>query len=71
MANAVRVRDARAARGRLNWRPASRPSSTSSPTALDGTLRMTISPASGFTPAELTPGNRDRRFLGCWVEVVG
>jgi hypothetical protein len=41
------------------------------PTALDGTLRMTISPASGFTPAELTPGNRDRRFLGCWVEVVG
>ncbi len=41
------------------------------PTALDGTLRMTISPASGFRPAELTPGNRDSRFLGCWVEVVG
>ena len=41
------------------------------PTALDGTLRMTISPANGFRPAELTPGNRDTRFLGCWVEVVG
>jgi len=41
------------------------------PTPLDGTLRMIISPASGFRPAELTPGNRDRRFLGCWVEVVG
>jgi hypothetical protein len=41
------------------------------PTALDGTLRMTISPATGFRPSELTPGNRDRRFLGCWVEVVG
>ncbi len=41
------------------------------PTPLDGTLRMTISPASGFRPADLTPGNRDSRFLGCWVEVVG
>ncbi|MFO7695114.1 MAG: hypothetical protein R6V57_18675 [Vicinamibacterales bacterium] len=41
------------------------------PTPLDGTLRMTISPAGGFRPDELTPGNRDRRFLGCWVEVVG
>jgi hypothetical protein len=41
------------------------------PTPLDGTLRMTISPASGFRPSELAPDNRDRRFLGCWVEVVG
>jgi hypothetical protein len=41
------------------------------PTPLDGTLRMTISPANGFRPSELTPGSRDRRFLGCWVEVVG
>ena len=41
------------------------------PTPLDGTLRMTISPANGFRPSELTPGDRDRRFLGCWVEVIG
>jgi hypothetical protein len=41
------------------------------PAALDGTLRMTISPEGGFRPAEIQPGNRDRRFLGCWVEVVG
>jgi hypothetical protein len=41
------------------------------PTALDGTLRMTISPATGFRPSELTPANRDRRYLGCWVEVIG
>ena len=41
------------------------------PTALDGTLRMAISPAEGFRPSDRTPGNRDRRFLGCWVEVVG
>jgi hypothetical protein len=41
------------------------------PTALDGTLRMTISPAAGFRPADATPGSRDRRFLGCWVEVIG
>jgi hypothetical protein len=41
------------------------------PTALDGTLRMAITPAEGFRPADRTPGNRDRRFLGCWVEVAG
>ncbi len=41
------------------------------PTALDGTLRMAISPAEGFRPSDRIPGNRDRRFLGCWVEVVG
>jgi hypothetical protein len=41
------------------------------PTPLDGTLRMTISPAGGFRPSETTPGSRDHRFLGCWVEVVG
>jgi hypothetical protein len=41
------------------------------PTPLDGTLRMTISPANGFRPSEVTPGSRDRRFLGCWVEVIG
>jgi hypothetical protein len=40
------------------------------PTALDGTLRMTISPARGFQPSALTPGSSDRRFLGCWVAVV-
>jgi hypothetical protein len=40
------------------------------PTALDGTLRMIISPARGFRPSDVTPGSQDRRFLGCWVEVV-
>jgi len=40
------------------------------PTALDGTLRMTISPARGFRPSDVTPRNQDRRFLGCWVQVV-
>jgi len=40
------------------------------PSVLDGTLRMTISPARGFRPSDVTPGNQDRRFLGCWVEVV-
>jgi hypothetical protein len=41
------------------------------PTPLDGTLRMTITPANGFRPSEFTPGSRDHRFLGCWEEVVG
>jgi hypothetical protein len=41
------------------------------PTPLDGTLRMTISPANGFRPSDVTPGSRDNRFLGCWVEVIG
>lgn len=41
------------------------------PTPLDGTLRMTIRPASGFRPSDLDPRSQDRRFLGCWVEVVG
>jgi hypothetical protein len=41
------------------------------PTPLDGTLRMTISPANGFRPSDVTAGSRDRRFLGCWVEAVG
>jgi hypothetical protein len=41
------------------------------PTALDGTLRMIITPAQGFRPSDRTPGDRDRRFLGCWVQVVG
>jgi hypothetical protein len=40
------------------------------PTALDGTFRMTITPARGFRPPDVTPGSQDRRFLGCWVEVV-
>jgi hypothetical protein len=41
------------------------------PTPLDGTLRMTISPFGGFRPSEISPGSQDRRFLGCWVEVIG
>jgi len=38
---------------------------------LDGTLRMAIRPAGGFRPADRTPGSRDRRFLGCFVELAG
>ena len=41
------------------------------PTPLDGTLRMTINPARGFRPSDQTPGSRDHRFLGCWVDVAG
>jgi hypothetical protein len=41
------------------------------PMPLEGTLRMTINPANGFRPSEVTPGNGDHRFLGCWVEVIG
>lgn len=41
------------------------------PAADDGTLRMSISPASGFRPSEIEPGSQDRRFLGCWVEIAG
>jgi len=41
------------------------------PTVLDGTLRMAIRPAGGFRPADRTPGSRDRRFLGCFVELAG
>jgi hypothetical protein len=40
------------------------------PTALDGTLRMIVTPATGFRPSDLDPLNRDRRFLGCRVQVV-
>ena len=41
------------------------------PTPLDGTLRMVIRPERGFSPAEVERGSQDRRFLGCWIEVVG
>ncbi len=41
-----------------------------SPTPLDGTLRLTFEPEKSFVPAEVDPGSRDRRLLGCWVEVV-
>jgi hypothetical protein len=40
------------------------------PTALDGTLRMIVTPATGFRPSDLDPLNRDRRFLGCRVQVI-
>ncbi|MCX6552061.1 MAG: hypothetical protein NTY02_13855 [Acidobacteria bacterium] len=42
-----------------------------SPTRLDGTLRMIMSSATGFRPADFDPGSQDRRFLGCWVQVGG
>lgn len=42
-----------------------------SPTALDGTLRMAITPETGFVPARTEAGSTDSRLLGCWVEVVG
>ncbi len=41
------------------------------PTALDGTLRMAITPDTGFVPAKIETGSTDTRVLGCWVEVVG
>jgi hypothetical protein len=31
---------------------------------------LTITTSSGFVPAEVQPGNRDRRLLGCWVAVA-
>ena len=40
------------------------------PTALDGTLRVIISPATGFRPSDRDPANGDRRFLGCWVQII-
>ncbi len=30
-------------------------------------VSLTITTSSGFVPAEVQPGNRDRRLLGCWV----
>jgi hypothetical protein len=39
-------------------------------TALDGTLRVIISPATGFRPSDRYPANGDRRFLGCWVQII-
>jgi hypothetical protein len=41
------------------------------PMPLDGTLRMTVTPAMGFRPSDATSGHGDSRFLGCWVEVIG
>lgn len=41
------------------------------PAAADGAVRMSISPTGGFRPSEVEPGSQDRRFLGCWVEIVG
>jgi hypothetical protein len=30
-------------------------------------VSLTITTTSGFVPAELQPGNGDRRLLGCWI----
>ena len=30
-------------------------------------VSLTITTSSGFVPADVQPGNRDRRLLGCWV----
>jgi hypothetical protein len=35
-----------------------------------GVIALRVTSASGFTPADTTPGSTDRRFLGCWIEVV-
>jgi hypothetical protein len=40
------------------------------PTARDGTLRVIVSPATGFRPSDRDPANGDRRFLGCWVQIA-
>jgi len=29
----------------------------------------TIDVARGFRPADVDPSSRDRRFLGCWIEI--
>lgn len=44
---------------------------TVAPTALDGTLRLIVGARAGFVPADVEPGNADRRLLAVWVEVVG
>lgn len=33
-------------------------------------MLISVTTASGFRPADVEPTSRDRRFLGCWVEVV-
>jgi hypothetical protein len=30
-------------------------------------LSLEITTSSGFVPAEVEPGNSDRRLLGCWI----
>ena len=39
------------------------------PLRADGSARLQIESASGFVPAEVEPGNGDRRFLGVYVRV--
>jgi hypothetical protein len=36
-----------------------------------GFILLRATTADGFVPAEVLPGSRDRRLLGCWVEVLG
>lgn len=38
--------------------------------ARPGPFLLKITTDKSFVPANLTPGNTDRRILGCWVEVV-
>jgi hypothetical protein len=40
------------------------------PPATPGPFLLTVSTAHGFVPADTLPGSHDRRFLGCWLEVV-
>jgi hypothetical protein len=35
-----------------------------------GPFLLRVTAAHGFIPADITPGNSDRRVLGCWIEVV-
>jgi hypothetical protein len=38
--------------------------------ARPGPFLLRVTAAKGFVPAEVIPGNTDRRILGCWIEIV-
>ena len=39
------------------------------PPALGGSIELDIATTTGFVPFELDPSNRDRRYLGAWIEL--
>ncbi|HTL03235.1 MAG TPA: hypothetical protein VL243_13445 [Vicinamibacterales bacterium] len=40
------------------------------PPARPGPFLLRVTTERGFVPADVIPGNSDRRILGCWVEIV-
>jgi hypothetical protein len=40
------------------------------PPASPGPFLLRVTTARGFVPAEVMPGNTDRRILGCWMEIA-